>query len=259
MNPQPQIQKSITTSSMDAQDHNQDLHLDLDNGNNLDFDLDDEHNNNTNNLDHDLHNGNNLDLDLDDEHNINTDNLDHDTDGDDLDADDNDMNGENMLSYEQNPLYCTDNNPPESFSICQAKVADWLEHHTFIERKASVKFAVVTKNQDSTQTRSTHRSMTTLNQRPKLSIIGFRKKQIHQTDGKSKHNDKPENIRLFRNRSEPGRDYCLLITEPVSPKVSCVGRVGSVRVRGRKAGVWRSVKAAFSNLVQTNRVMKIVA
>ncbi|KAL7589802.1 hypothetical protein Lser_V15G36511 [Lactuca serriola] len=261
MNPQPQIQNSITTSSMDAQDHNQDLHLDLDNGNNLDLDLDDQHNNNTNNLDHDLHNGNNLDLD--DEHNIKTDNLDldldRDTDGDDLDADDNDMNGENMLSYEQNPLYCTDNNPPESFSICQAKVADWLEHHTFIERKASVKFAVVTKNQDSTQTRSTHRSMTTLNQRPKLSIIGFRKKQIHQTDGKSKHNDKPENIRLFRNRSEPGRDYCLLITEPVSPKVSCVGRVGSVRVRGRKAGVWRSVKAAFSNLVQTNRVMKIIA
>ncbi|CAI9296234.1 unnamed protein product [Lactuca saligna] len=259
MNPQPQIQNSITTSSMDAQDHNQDLHLNLDNGNNLDLDLDDEHNNNTNNLDHDLHNDNNLDLD--DEHNINTDNLDldHETDGDDLDADDNDMNGENMQSYEQNPLYCTDNNPPESFSICQAKVADWLEHHTFIERKASVKFAVVTKNQDSTQTRSTHRSMTTLNQRPKLSIIGFRKKQIHQPDGKSKHNDKPENIRLFRNRSEPGRDYCLLITEPVSPKVSCVGRVGSVRVRGRKAGVWRSVKAAFSNLVQTNRVMKIIA
>ncbi|KAL4575315.1 hypothetical protein LXL04_022157 [Taraxacum kok-saghyz] len=243
MHPQPQIdQTSITTTSMDAQDHDQDL--DLDHGNNRVLDLEDKHNINTSS-----------------ENILKTEPVDRDLDiDDDVDEDDNDTDGKNLCYDQPDALYCTENNPPDSFSICQAKVADWLDHHTFIERKASVKFAV-TKTQDfSTQTRSSHRSVS-LNQRPKLSIIGFRKKQVHQPDGgkSSKHNEKPENIRLFRNRSEPGRDYCLLITEPVSPRVSCVGRVGSVRVRGRKAGVWRSVKAAFSNLVQTNRVMKIAS
>ncbi|KAI3730229.1 hypothetical protein L1987_61398 [Smallanthus sonchifolius] len=150
-------------------------------------------------------------------------------------------NDENILNYEAE---ATDNNPPDSYAVCGTKVADWLDRNTFMERKASVKFACA-KTMDPCQT--TRRNVS-LNQRPKLSIIGFRKKPI---DGRSKHN---ENVRLFRNRSEPGRDYCLLITEPVSPRVSCVGRVGSVRVQGRKAGVWRSFKAAFSNLVQTNRV-----
>lgn len=231
---------------MVAQDHNQDqdLDVDLDHGYESDVDLDhDKNNTNAENIVKTIQ----ADRDLD---------LDHGEDGD-LDQDENDIDQENILNSNPDPFCCMDNNPPESYSVCQAKVADWLNHHTFIERKSSVKFAV-TKNQDSSQTRSSHRTIS-LNQRPKLSIIGFRKKPIQQTDGKSKHNDKPENIRLFRNRSEPGRDYCLLITEPVSPRVSCVGRVGSVRVRGKKAGVWRSVKAAFSNLVQTNRVMKMVS
>ncbi|MFS7960090.1 putative calcium/calmodulin-dependent protein kinase [Helianthus anomalus] len=191
--------------------------------------------------------------------------LDHHSDNDDLDQDhddgravtDLDQDLENKLNYEAGPFYCTDNNPPDSYAVCETKVAEWLDRNTFMERKASVKFAC-TKNLDPCQTRASRRSVS-INQKPKLSIIGFRKKPVYQTEGRSKHNDKVENVRLFRNRSEPGRDYCLLITEPVSPRVSCVGRVGSVRVKGRKAGVWRSFKAAFSNLVQTNRVAKIAA
>ncbi|KAI3734614.1 hypothetical protein L6452_14086 [Arctium lappa] len=218
------------------------LDLDLDDHGDLDLDLDQNILNNELSADHDLDHGDDCDLDDED--------------------DNNSINGENILNSEvlPDPFHLMDhnNNPPESFSVCQAKVADWLNHHTFIERKTSVKFAI-TKTLDPTQTRSANRAIC-LNQRPKLSIIGFRKKPIHQSEGKSKHNnDKAENVRLFRNRSEPGRDYCLLITDPVSPKVSCVGRVGSVRVQGRKAGVWRSVKAAFSNLVYTNRVTKVVA
>ncbi|KAL8218337.1 hypothetical protein R6Q57_021710 [Mikania cordata] len=209
-------------------------HQDLDHG--------DDKNNHQNilNTDQPAHLDLDLDLDLDDDH--------------DLDID----YGKHTLNYEAGPLYCTDNNPPDSYAVCETKVADWLDRNTFIERKASVKFACV-KTLDPCQTRSSHRRSVTLNQRPKLSIIGFRKKPVQNNDSKSRRADGIENVRLFRNRSEPGRDYCLLITEPVSPKVSCVGRVGSVRVQGRKAGVWRSFKAAFSNLVQANRVAKISA
>lgn len=186
---------------------------------------------------------------------VNSEPSDHDLDLD-LEEYENNNNGENISNYEPGPLYCTDNNPPESYAVCQSKVSDWLNNHnTFIERKASVKFAI-SKNLNPCQTRPSRRSVS-LNQKPKLSIIGFRKKQVHQTETKSKNNDKPDNVKLFRNRSERGRDYCLLITEPVSPRVSCVGRVGSVRVPGRKAGVWRSFKAAVSNLVQTSRVTKV--
>ncbi|KAF5777822.1 putative calcium/calmodulin-dependent protein kinase [Helianthus annuus] len=146
------------------------------------------------------------------------------------------------------------NNPPESYAVCRTKVAEWLNHNTFIQRKPSVKLC--SKPQDPSQTPSSRRSVCTT-QRPKLSIIGFSKKPVHQMDGKT---NKVENVRLFRNRSEPGRDYCLLITEPVSPKVSCVGRVGSVRVvQGRKVGVWRSFKAVLSNLIYANRVTKVAA
>ncbi|XP_024991286.1 uncharacterized protein LOC112525399 [Cynara cardunculus var. scolymus] len=236
-----------------------DHHQDLDHGDiNLDLDQLDHNNSNDQNI---LKNDQPVDLDQNILKNEPVDlDLDHggDDDDGDLDEDDNDSNGKNNLNYELDPLHLMENNPPESFSVCQAKVADWLNHHTtFIERKTSVKFAI-TKNLDPTQTRSANRAIS-LNQRPKLSIIGFRKKPIHHNEAKSKHNDRAENVRLFRNRSEPGRDYCLLINDPVSPKVSCVGRVGSVRVQGRKAGVWRSVKAAFSNLVQTSRVTKVVA
>ncbi|KAK1416559.1 hypothetical protein QVD17_32350 [Tagetes erecta] len=192
-----------------------------------------------------IHNNNNDQLD--------TELADHDIENDvdhDLDVD---------IDYEAETYYCTDNNPPDSYAVCHTKVADWLDRNTYMERKASVKFACG-KNMDRNRATGCRRPVS-LNQRPKLSIIGFRKKPVHQTDkSNSKHNERLENVRLFmRTRSEPGRDYCLLITEPVSPRVSCVGRVGSVRVQGRKAGVWRSFKAAFSNLVQTNRVGKIAA
>ncbi|KAK9059832.1 hypothetical protein SSX86_020536 [Deinandra increscens subsp. villosa] len=181
----------------------------------------------------------------------------------DLDpADNGENNGEKMLNYEPDPFCCMDNDPPESYAVCRSKVSDWLNRTSLIERNPSVKFAC-SKTQDPSQTQTqiqtqSGRRSVSITHGPKLSIIGFRKKPVRQTDGKAKHYDRVESVRLFRNRSEPGRDYCLLITEPVSPRVSCAGRVGSVRVvEKRKGGVWRSFKAAFLNLVQTNRVAKI--
>lgn len=247
MNPQSQYQNSIAgTSSMDNHEdrdqHAADTHLQRHPC-----------------LDYSVHNFNDQKVqNIVNTEACNRDHCDHDNDHNDPDQNN---NLENTLNYEVGPLYCTDNNPPESYAVCQAKVSDWLNQNTYMERKASVKFAI-TKNLDPCQTgRSTHRKSVSLHQRPKLSIIGFRKKPVQQTEGstKSRQNDKAENIRLFRNRSEPGRDYCLLITEPVSPRVSCVGRVGSVRVQGKKAGVWKSFKAVFSNMVQTSRVQKITA
>ncbi|GJX18013.1 hypothetical protein Tco_0218845 [Tanacetum coccineum] len=40
----------------------------------------------------------------------------------DLDFDQGHDNQENILNNKVGPLYCTDNNPPESYAICQAKI-----------------------------------------------------------------------------------------------------------------------------------------
>lgn len=142
-----------------------------------------------------------------------------------------------------------DNNPPDSFWVSNSKVTDWLNHHTFIERKASVKLVAVSRKFDPTQTRSSQRSVS-FTHKPQTTIIGFRQKPAHHADGKSKQNEPPENVRLFKNRSLPGHGSVLQVTEPRSPRVSCIGRVGSMRGRARRTGFWRTVKTAFLSRVR---------
>ncbi|KAI3757167.1 hypothetical protein L6452_04701 [Arctium lappa] len=142
-----------------------------------------------------------------------------------------------------------DNNPPDSFWVSNNKVSDWLHHHTFIERKASVKLVAVSRKFDPTQNRSSQRSVS-FTHKPKATIIGFRQKPGHHADGKSKPNEPPDNVRLFKNRSLPGQSSVLQVTEPRSPRVSCIGRVGSMRGRARRTGFWRNVKTALLNRVR---------
>ncbi|PWA72424.1 hypothetical protein CTI12_AA253790 [Artemisia annua] len=148
-----------------------------------------------------------------------------------------------------------ENNPPDSFWVSNNKVNDWLNQHTFIERKASVKLVQVSRKTDPTQTRSSQRSVS-FNQKPQTTIIGFRQKPGHVNEGKAKPNDRPDSFRLFKNRSLPGKSSGLQLTEPKSPRVSCIGRVRSIRGPARKNGFWKSVKAAILNRVRMNKVKK---
>nr|GEU91843.1 serine/threonine-protein kinase pakA-like [Tanacetum cinerariifolium] len=149
-----------------------------------------------------------------------------------------------------------ENNPPDSFWVSNNKVNDWLNQHTFIERKASVKLVQASRKTDPTQTRSSQRSVS-FNQKLQTTIIGFRQKPGHINEGKPKPNDRPDSFRLFKNRSVPGKSSGLVqVTEPKSPRVSCIGRVGSMRGRARKTGFWKSVKAAILNRVRMNKVKK---
>ena len=51
------------------------------------------------------------------------------------------------------------------------------------------------------------------------------------------------NTRLFIKRIEPTRKSTVLMAEPLSPKVSCIGRVRSKKDRSRRLGNWqRSMK-----------------
>ncbi|KAK9071535.1 hypothetical protein SSX86_007963 [Deinandra increscens subsp. villosa] len=151
-------------------------------------------------------------------------------------------------------LIVIDNNPPESSWISHNNVTDWLNHHhtvhTFIERKTSVKMVSSSRKFDSSsdQTRTSQRSVS-FNHKPQAAtIIGFRQKQ---PDGKSKQIN---NDRLFKNRSLPGKSSSgVHVTEPRSPRVSCMGRVGSMRGRARRNGFWKKVKAAILTRVRTNK------
>ena len=142
-----------------------------------------------------------------------------------------------------------DNNPPDAYWVSSNKVTDWLDQHTFIERKASVKLVAVSRNFDPTQTRSSQRSVS-FTHKPKTTIIGFRQNPVHHAEGKGKGSEPVDKVRLFKNRSVPGQGRVLQVNEPRSPRVSCIGRVGSMRGRGRRTGFWRSVKTALLNRVR---------
>ncbi|KAL7584617.1 uncharacterized protein LOC111912132 [Lactuca sativa] len=149
-----------------------------------------------------------------------------------------------------------DNNPPDSFWVSNNKVTDWLDNHTYIERKASVKLVQAARKFDQTKTRSNQRSVS-FNQKPQATIIGFRQKPpSHNADGKAKQNDRQDNPRFSKNRSLPGKSFFQQVAEPRSPRVSCIGRVGSMRGRARRTGFWKTVKTAFLSKVRSNKLSR---
>lgn len=132
--------------------------------------------------------------------------------------------------------------PPESFWVSASDELDWLDRNTFIQRKGSIKFAI-TKNSDP-NLKPSHRSLSFNNKKPKASIIGPPKSQKFSHAGNTKPRQ-TDNRKLFRSRSESGKDRVHQATEPGSPRVSCMGRVGSTKCRRKGTGFWATVRAAF--------------
>ncbi|XVF07662.1 hypothetical protein REPUB_Repub06bG0159000 [Reevesia pubescens] len=125
--------------------------------------------------------------------------------------------------------------PPESFWLSKDAEFDWFDRNAFYERKESHKGNSVSNSTNLNPNLNSNTNSQRFSSRKfKASIIGLPKPQnscfVETTNRK---NAKPGNTRLFPKRfgsvkSDPP------VVDPSSPKVSCMGRVGSKRDRNRR-------------------------
>lgn len=131
--------------------------------------------------------------------------------------------------------------PPESFWLSKDAELDWFDRNAFYERKDSTKGNSTSVSSNTTANVNSNSSSQrfSLNRKSKASIIGLPKPQKSTyADGKGRRNCRTANTRLFPKRSEPSTGKSAVpVTEPSSPKVSCMGRVRSKKDRNRR---WRN-------------------
>ncbi|KAG7634181.1 hypothetical protein ISN44_As03g044340 [Arabidopsis suecica] len=123
--------------------------------------------------------------------------------------------------------------PPESYSLSKEAQLEWLNDNAFFERKESQKgnSSAPISNPNTNPNSSSHR----ISLKSKASIIRLPKPQ------KTCFNEakKRRNCRIARTLMIPKRIGSRLksdptLSEPCSPKVSCIGRVRSKRDRSRR-------------------------
>ncbi|XP_074267693.1 uncharacterized protein LOC141591229 [Silene latifolia] len=131
---------------------------------------------------------------------------------------------------------------PESFWLSEDAELDWLDRNAFIDRKDSGKAA--SQQSHSTNLNPAHPSSAGSNRySAKPSIIGLPKAtKPNYAEAKNRRKSKTASIRLFPKRSESvGSKTGAGLSEPSSPKVSCMGRVRSRKDRSRKGKNRRKV------------------
>lgn len=136
-------------------------------------------------------------------------------------------------------------NPPDSFWVAEDEELDWFNHNAFMQRKGSLK-VILSRNFDPHSKPSSQRSFS-LNHKPKTSIIGFPKTQkAYATADGGRRNHRAGNggKLMFRSRSVPGANK--VGSEPGSPTVSCMGKVGSRKgQKSKRSRFWGVLKAAL--------------
>ncbi|KAF8403304.1 hypothetical protein HHK36_011406 [Tetracentron sinense] len=167
--------------------------------------------------------------------------------------------------------------PAESFWLPKEDELDWFDRNAFFERKESQKGNSNSSNSNSNS--NTNVNLNSSSQRfslilkSKASIIGLPKPQTPcYIDSKLRRNCRPANIRFFPKRTESS----VSMTEPSSPKVSCIGRVRSKKDRNRrrrnrqrssddstattareKTGLWANFMSVFRSGCRDNRAVAI--
>ncbi|XP_055807724.1 uncharacterized protein LOC129876339 [Solanum dulcamara] len=121
--------------------------------------------------------------------------------------------------------------PPESFCLSKDAELDWFDRNAFLERKESAKGnsshgTNVTPNLHPSLNSSSQRLPLTL--KTKTTFFGLPKSS--SVDSKRK-TCKPVNIRFFPTKRSESALKAVSAPEPVSPKVSCMGRVRSKKGR----------------------------
>lgn len=127
--------------------------------------------------------------------------------------------------------------PPESFWLSKDAEFDWFDRNAFLDRKQSTKGIGPGSNSSSQRFSSTLKS--------KASIIGFPKTSY--VDSK-RRTCKPANIRFFPAKRSESTLKSASVTEPSSPKVSCMGRVRSKRRSRSRRSSERSKKCEIFSL-----------
>ncbi|KAE8731112.1 putative Glutaredoxin family protein [Hibiscus syriacus] len=125
--------------------------------------------------------------------------------------------------------------PPESFLLTKDAELDWVDSYAFYERKNSQKRNSFSNSKNlNPNLNSVPNSQRFSLRKSKPSILGLSKLQKSCfADAKNRKSSKPENSRLFPQRSGSVKSDPPVV-EPSSPKVSCMGRVRSKRDRNRR-------------------------
>ncbi|KAG5583110.1 hypothetical protein H5410_053737 [Solanum commersonii] len=123
--------------------------------------------------------------------------------------------------------------PPESFCLSKDAELDWFDRNAVLERKESAKGnsshgTNVTSNLHPNLNSNSQRIPLTL--KTKTTFFGLPKSS--SVDPKRK-TCKPANIRFFPTKRSESALKAVSAPEPVSPKVSCMGRVRSKKGRRR--------------------------
>ncbi|KAI9090683.1 hypothetical protein K1719_028536 [Acacia pycnantha] len=124
--------------------------------------------------------------------------------------------------------------PPESIWLSRDEEYDWWDRNAVYERKESTKGNSNPTNLNPNPSSNSQRFSSHFTS--KASIIGLPKPQKTSlyVDAKNRRSHKPGNVRLFPKRSASVVKLESAVIEPSSPKVSCMGRVKSKRVRNRR-------------------------
>ncbi|KAK1428781.1 hypothetical protein QVD17_17621 [Tagetes erecta] len=120
--------------------------------------------------------------------------------------------------------------PPESFWLSNDSEFDWFNQTGYLERKESTKG---NNNNNSSYSRSNSQKFT-VNLKSKPAIIGLPKTQRNTHVDSNRRQCKMMNVRMFPKRSGSSGRTTVTMTEPSSPKVSCIGRVRSKRCSNRR-------------------------
>ncbi|GJX07973.1 hypothetical protein Tco_0195905 [Tanacetum coccineum] len=119
--------------------------------------------------------------------------------------------------------------PPESFWLSKDSEFDWFDRNAFLSRNESIN-----------SMNSNHHNNLNSNpssQRYNINQITLKSKHVIGLPQKTSYVDskrRPANVRLFPANKKNSPTVTVAVTEPSSPKVSCIGRVRSKRCRSYK-------------------------
>ncbi|KNA17680.1 hypothetical protein SOVF_077710 [Spinacia oleracea] len=145
--------------------------------------------------------------------------------------------GEDTLTAadeEENPPIPPPDYAPESFWLSKDAELDWFDRNAFLDRKDSGKG--VNSTTSSNPVHITAGSQRYSGNLSKASLIALPKpqKQNYAEVKNRRHHCRPTSVRLFPKRADPVGKPVIALTEPGSPKVSCMGRVRSRKDRSRR-------------------------
>lgn len=152
---------------------------------------------------------------------------------------------ENLMSDSPKNLFDL---PPDSFWVTKDNEQDWFNRNAMMQRKTSIKLGFLAGSIRNSKSFS-HRSSLSSNLKYRPSLIGLpRTIQSPRLGIAGDVSRLPNHVRrssLFRSRSEPGGKPPMQLSEPGSPRVSCIGKVGLKDDGHRKTGILRFSNSIF--------------